>query len=165
MKTATMYDSINIYQIPLDATRIAAYVNGKYPNMLQAVARFPRAYRFGISVNGLDWQHARIVDFEPGNVQTRDVLRNFVIRRNIYRPKTAVLYCYRAQLDEAEEYLHGLWHVIWLSTLDGTDLTGTRTKQGNLIVGTQVRESEKPLYDVSQVLKSWTYDPGPYPLG
>lgn len=151
-----MYDSTDVALLP-DAERYAAYVNGRYANHAAVVSRFPRARVFGIDVLGDSPQLARVADWEPGNFGGQDParLREFIAKREEYKPHTATLYCDRFDLAKAEEILAGLWHVVWISTLDGTDMTGQRTAAGNLIVASQVRGGVHADYDTSTTLASW----------
>jgi len=152
-----MYDSTDAAMLPADGQRFAGYVNGRYANVPAIRARFPKARVFGIDVLGDAWTSARVADWEPGNFGGQDParLRDFIARREEYKPHTATLYCDRFDLPKAEEILAGLWHVVWISTLDGTDMTGQRTAAGNLIVATQVRGGMHADYDTSATLASW----------
>jgi hypothetical protein len=152
----TMYDATDVAALPAGAARYAAYVNGRYANYDQVRARFPQARTYGIDVLGTAPLLARIVDYEPEDVQDADTLRRFVTEREAYRAHTATVYVDRAELvPDVEDKLEGLWHVIWLATLDGTDLTGQRTAAGTLIVGTQLRGGGAAAYDTSTTLASW----------
>jgi hypothetical protein len=155
LETVQMFDSITAANLP-DGDRFAAYVNGDWANCAQVRERFPAARVFGIDVLGDSWPTARILDFEHGDVTDKVTLRNFVERRNAYRPRTATVYCDRSNLGTVEGWLEGLWHDLWISTLDGTILTGQRTASGNLIVATQYRGGPDDPYDISDTLKSWT---------
>ena len=150
-----MYDAVTVSNLPPGGTKYAGYVNGHFANHDAICARFPKARVFGIDVNGTGWQAASIFDWEKFDIQTPNVLRNAVTRREAFRPHTACVYSDRSNLDEVEEILEGLWHVIWLATLDGTDLTGQRTHAGNLIVATQVKGGIHAPFDVSNTLVSW----------
>lgn len=151
----TMYDSANAALLPGGADRYAAYVNGRYANLPAVRARFPHARVYGIDVIGDAWLQARILDFEPGDAQSADTLRNFVRNRESYKPHTSTIYCDRAELAEVEDILGDLWHVIWLATLDGTRMTGQRTEAGNLIIGTQWAGGLHAPFDTSDTLERW----------
>ena len=153
--TELAYDSVTLAHLPEGGGRYFGYVNGKWANYTAVKARFPHALVMGIDVNGTAPGAARIVDYEKGDVQTAGTLRSFVQAREKYRPHSATVYCDRANLDAVEAALAGLWHVLWVSTLDGTDLTGTRTAKGNLIVATQYHGGPDAPYDTSTVLASW----------
>lgn len=154
--TLTMYDSANAASLPAGADVYAAYVNGEFANYSKVRLRFPRARIFGIDVIGDSSRAASIIDWEEGNqCFTPAALKNFVIEREKFMPHTACVYCDRANLPLAEETLKGLWHVLWITTLDGTRMTGQRTSSGNLIVATQYAGGLTAPYDTSEVLSDW----------
>lgn len=153
--TELAYDSVTTVHLPDGGGRYFGYVNGDFANYIAVKSRFPHALVMGIDVNGTDPLAARIVDYEKGDVQTAGTLRSFVEAREKYRPHTATVYCDRANLDAVEDALEGLWHVLWISTLDGTDLTGTRTANGNLIVATQLRGGLTAQFDTTTAMASW----------
>lgn len=153
--TELAYDSVTLAHLPEGGGRYFGYVNGKWANYTAVKARFPDALVMGIDVNGTAPTAARIVDYEKGDVQSLGTLRSFVEEREKYRPHSATVYCDRANLDAVEADLAGLWHVLWVSTLDGTKLAGTRTARGNLIVATQYAGGETALFDTTEALASW----------
>lgn len=63
--TITMYDSIDLDQIPADAPAVAGYVGGHWPTYHELAARFPHAHHLSIAVTAS--QHARCLDVEPGD--------------------------------------------------------------------------------------------------
>lgn len=153
--TELQYDSTNAAALPPGA-RYAAYVNGEFANIAAVKARFPKARTVGIDVLGTAWLEARVLDYEPGDVQTADTLRRFVTEREGYKPHTATIYVNRSELvPDVEDQLAGLWHVLWMATLDGTKMTGQRTEAGNLIIGTQFAGGLHAAFDTSEVLASW----------
>ena len=154
-ETELAYDSVTPGNLPEGSGRYFGYVNGKFANYIAVKSRFPHALVMGIDVNGTEPLAARIVDYEKGDVQAAGTLRSFVEAREKYRPHSATVYCDRANLDAVEDELEGLWHVLWVSTLDGTKLAGTRTPKGNLIVATQYAGGETALFDTSETLASW----------
>ena len=151
-----MYDAVTVSNLPPGGVKYAGYVNGKYTNHAAIVARVPKARVFGIDVLGTGWQDASIFDWENFDIQSAAVLRTAVSNRNAFRPHTACVYCDRDNLDEVEEILGGLWHVNWISTLDGTDLTGQTTHSGTLIVATQIKGGVHAAFDTSNTLVSWS---------
>jgi hypothetical protein len=153
--TELAYDAVTVGSLPDGAPRYFAYVNGLYANYGAVCDRFPGALVMGIDVLGTAWEQAAIVDWEQGDVQKAPTLRTFVAGRNEFRPHSAAVYCNRSSIDTVEDILNGLWHVLFVSTLDGTDLTGTRTAKGNLIVATQYHGGPDAPYDTSTVLASW----------
>ncbi len=160
MTTELMYDAVNPANLPAGDV-YAGYVNGAYPCHGEVVAGFPHARVFGIDVIGDAWEQASILDYEEGNACfTPAVLKAWVEQRESFRPHTSVIYTDRANLPAVEAALGGLWHVLWVSTLDGTILTGQRSAGGNLIVATQYETTG--LYDVSRVLSSWVSHPAPW---
>jgi hypothetical protein len=160
-KRVTMYDAIDAADLPAHTVKAAGYVNGQWPSYSAIVQRFPAARVRAIDVFGDAWLHASVLDYEEGNVETYknpDKVRDFVIGRNEFRPQTACIYCNTSDLADIEDYLQGLWHVIWAASWGengtvGNSLTGTRTAAGNLIVATQLQNAGS--YDMSDSLESW----------
>lgn len=62
----TMFDSVQIDQIPSDAVAVAGYADGRYANIEALQAAFPRALTLSITTSGSD-AHATAVDEEPGD--------------------------------------------------------------------------------------------------
>jgi len=67
----TMYDSIDVSQIPGDAQAVAGYVGGSWPTFASLAAKFPNAQRLSIAVNS--GEDADCLDIEPGNATAGDV--------------------------------------------------------------------------------------------
>jgi hypothetical protein len=61
----TMYDSVDVKQIPVAAKAVAGYVNGHWPTFASLMARFPNAYRLSIAVNAST--DAECLDIENGD--------------------------------------------------------------------------------------------------
>lgn len=61
----TMFDSINVLEIPLDAQAVAGYVNGRWPTYLTLATRFPKAHRLSIAVDA--FHDADCLDIESGD--------------------------------------------------------------------------------------------------
>jgi hypothetical protein len=150
-----MYDAVTVADLPPGGVKYAAYVNGEFANKPAVVKRFPKARVFGIDVFGNAWTEASIFDWEKFDIQDATTLRRAVVGRNTFRPGTACVYCDRDNLPTVEDILFNIWHVLWISTLDGTDLTGGRTPDGNLIVATQIRGGITAGFDSSNTLVSW----------
>lgn len=156
MQTIKMYDAADHTKLPGDAGVYAAYVNGEFANYRNVSAQFPRAKVFGIDVIGDAYLAASILDWETGNpCFTQEKLKEFVTGRETFMPHTACVYCDESNLPVAEAALKGLWHVIWLTTLDGRILTGKRTASGNLIVATQYAGGMTAPFDTSAVMEDW----------
>jgi hypothetical protein len=151
-----MYDAVTVGNLPPGATKYAGYVNGSFANHAAIVKRFPSARVFGIDVLGTAWEEASIFDWEKFDIQSGTVLHRAVVNRNKFRPHTACVYTDRANLDNVETILKNTWHLLWIATLDGTDLTGQHTATGSLIVATQVRGGIHAPFDTSNTLATWT---------
>jgi hypothetical protein len=67
----TMYDSIDVAQIPADAQAVAGYVNGRWPTWTQVVKQFPTADKLSIDVNGT--AYADCLDVEKGDANPTQV--------------------------------------------------------------------------------------------
>jgi hypothetical protein len=162
--TEKMYDSVNVESLPTDARVYMGYVNGRFNNRDAVKQRFPRARVFGIDVLGNMWTEATILDFETGNLHNPAGLLRWAKNREAFRPQTTVIYCDRFNLRVVEQTLgnshNGVWHMILLATLDGTDLTGQKTDAGNLIIGTQLFGGLTSSFDTSHVLTSWPFPHG-----
>lgn len=154
----TMYDSTDSNDIPSFASKVAGYVNGKFPSYYGMVKRFPQSRVFGIDVLGGAWHAASILDYEEGNPPYRNptLVRQFISGRNMLYPETACIYTDFADLSQVEQYAEGLWHVLWVANWGGESLTGTRTPAGNLIVATQLVNNKQANWDRSDTLDSWT---------
>ena len=150
----TMYDGVNSFLLPV-GTKYAAYVNGRYANYPTVVKRFPNSRVFGIDVLGTAWEQASILDWENGDVQNPAVLRTWAENRENFRPGTSVIYCDRDSMETVEDILAGMNYRLWISTLDGTDLTGTITANGKIIVATQTHGGMDSPYDTSSTLDEW----------
>jgi hypothetical protein len=63
---ATMYDAVDVSNIPKDATIVAGYVDGRYANFNELVNTFPDAQHVSITVTGSPW--AMVADIEGGDL-------------------------------------------------------------------------------------------------
>jgi hypothetical protein len=153
----TMYDSTDANDIPVSASKMAGYVNGKQPSYFNMVKRFPQSRVMGIDVLGGAWHLASVVDYEAGNPVFRNpaLVRGFISNRNKLFPETACIYTDFADMPEVERIADGLWHVLWVANWGGASLTGTRSGHGNLIVATQTRNNKQANWDLSDTLTSW----------
>lgn len=149
-----MFDATDVNNLPV-AGAYAAYVNGEFANWEKAVAKFPRARVFGIDIFGDAWDSASIFDYEEGCIFDPEKLKVAVQNRENFRPFTACVYSDQSNLEVVESTLNGIWHVIWLATLDGTIKTGQKTSTGSLIVGTQYKGGKTANFDTSEVLEAW----------
>ena len=61
----TMYDSVDLSQIPPDAQAVAGYVGGSWPTYGELAKRFPKAHRLSIAVNASET--AECLDVEVGD--------------------------------------------------------------------------------------------------
>lgn len=67
----TMYDSVDVNQIPADAQAVAGYVDGKYQTYTELVKRFPEARKVSIAVSSAS--DARCLDVEAGDATNAEV--------------------------------------------------------------------------------------------
>ena len=70
MTGITMYDSVDLGQIPADAQFLAAYVDGRFANVAEARDRFPHARILSIAVNAA--HDADCLDVETGDALPAD---------------------------------------------------------------------------------------------
>lgn len=89
----TMYDSVNLNEIPAEPHAVAAYINGEYANYEEAKKRFPHARILRISVTGLNTV-ADAYDIETGDYTADHVpsLYKLAHYAGVWRP------CFYAQL-------------------------------------------------------------------
>jgi hypothetical protein len=94
--TMTMYDSIDITQIPADAQAAAGYVGGNWPTFAALAKWLPHAHLLSIAVNS--GEDAQCLDDEPGDASNADVYTWFTrqLARGVWRP---VLYTSVSNID------------------------------------------------------------------
>jgi hypothetical protein len=82
----TMYDSIEVDQIPLNAKAVAGYTGGRWPTWKELVLRFPHAHILPIAISARE--NAECLDVEAGNATPTDAPAWFYrqIERGIDRP-------------------------------------------------------------------------------
>jgi hypothetical protein len=87
----TMYDSINVDQIPVDAQAVAGYIGGKWPTYADGslAKRCPKARKLSIAVASR--YDAECLDVEPGDA-TNDVAGRWVKRMQARGIKHPVVY-------------------------------------------------------------------------
>ena len=85
----TMYDSIQLSQIPANAEAVAGYVNGQWPTYPEVVKRWPHAHHLSIAVSS--WADAECLDVESGDA-TNDVAAAWVRRQRIRGIARPVIY-------------------------------------------------------------------------
>src|SRR5947209_4017262 len=85
----TMYDSVDLTQIPADARYVAGYVNGQWPTYAAAVKRWPRARVMSISISA--GHDAECLDVEQGDAQP-DEAAVWVFRQLVRGAKRPCLY-------------------------------------------------------------------------
>lgn len=81
-----MYDSIDISQIPADATAVAGYIDGRWPTFTALTQRFPHAHWLPIAVTAD--ADAEVLDVESGDA-TPGQASGWIKRqlaRKVYRP-------------------------------------------------------------------------------
>lgn len=90
----TMYDSVNVSQIPLTAAAVAGYVGGLYPTFSKLQAMFPKAHKLSIAINADE--DAECLDIEQGDA-VPDQAPLWVKRQQARGVKRPVLYTSLAQ--------------------------------------------------------------------
>lgn len=86
----TMFDSINVTQIPLSAAAVAGYVGGNWPTFSKLAALFPHAHRLSIAVNA--GEDADCLDVENGDA-TPEQAPDWVKRQLARGVKRPCIYC------------------------------------------------------------------------
>lgn len=140
------YDSVDYNRIPKSAKVVFPYADGRYAWVSRAKKLFPKAHIRAITVTG-EWEHASIIDVEPGTVwpPSDGRLRRFV--ENRWRlHHDATVYCFRAAIPEVKSALHGLDYKLFLSTLDGSK---PRTFDGLHCSAVQFYNAPNQAYDRS----------------
>lgn len=165
MANRTMFDAININNMPLTAQMYAYYLNGKYAvkSVAAVEARFsPDKYSLiPIDVIGDRADYARVFDVETGDI-TADQLETIFDQYKEVSPyyKTGgrpVVYCDRASIGAVREgtgkYILNKDYYLWVSTLDGTLFRETG------VIACQFRNVAGQ-YDVSEVYSDeWVPSP------
>lgn len=67
----TMYDSIDVSQIPADAAAVAGYVGGDFHTLPELQSRFPHALLLSIAINA--GEDAACLDVETGDASAADI--------------------------------------------------------------------------------------------
>ncbi len=86
----TMYDSVNLSQVPANAVAVAGYVNGQWPTFPTLKTRFPHARRLSIAVTAD--ADADALDVEKGDA-TPEQAAAWVKRQSARGLKRPVVYC------------------------------------------------------------------------
>lgn len=90
MATLTMFDSIDLSQIPKDAEAVAGYTSGRWPTFNEIPARFPHAHHLSIAVTA---EHdADCLDIEAGDARP-DQAALWVRRQDARGIRKPVVYC------------------------------------------------------------------------
>lgn len=86
MSTLTMWDAIDVSQIPANPPAVAGYVGGAWPNFATLVSRFPKAQHLSIAVNS--GEDAECLDIENGDAVPGDAPAWFARQkaRGVTRP-------------------------------------------------------------------------------
>ncbi len=79
----TMYDAVDLANVPPGAAAVAGYVNGKWPTYSQLATRFPKALHLSIAVTAE--ADADVLDVEPGDA-TNAAAPMWFLRQRALRP-------------------------------------------------------------------------------
>lgn len=117
--TRTMYDSVNVNDIPLATDLAAVYFNGKYAcTDQQFEARFGSlTKRVLIDVNGRE-PACDVLDVENGDA-TPETAALWVDDKNAMG-QTGTVYCARDSIEAVWAACKGHSYYLWVATLDGT---------------------------------------------
>lgn len=85
----TMFDSVNIENIPENSPWVAGYVNGIWPTYDSLVKKFPNANHVSITINA--YEAADVLDVEKGDAQPDQVITWVKAMRE--NGRTPVVYC------------------------------------------------------------------------
>jgi hypothetical protein len=162
MTDRAMYDSASPDAIPVSIVR-GAVVAG-YPDFGWSPDDFHRYKDAGATVARItqhdppDWQNCSIADFEPGAIFSPTSLREFVVKRNKFRPRSATVYSDLANLRVAGRALAGLKYKIWAADWpnhpsdEEIEQIKAVLRPGARLVAIQYRTLPVQDYDVSVVL-------------
>lgn len=157
-QTLLGYDSIEPGLIPADAAVIFPYADGPHAWTAEDLARFPRARRRSITIEGDP--ACNIADIENGDMRPADAprfLEGWREEHPLAGPGT--IYCNRDTLIEVQAVLGAAkiseWN-LWLATLDGSR-PRTVTGGGRLVA---VQYDDHIGYDLSVIWdRSWPRRP------
>lgn len=85
----TMFDSVNVREIPANAQAVAGYVNGRWPTYAAVVRGWPHAHHLSIAVSTS--ANADCLDVEPGDA-TNTVAAGWIKRQQARGVKRPVVY-------------------------------------------------------------------------
>lgn len=119
-QTVTMFDSVDVMQIPADAAAVAGYVNGRWQTFPELEKLFPTAHRLSIAVTV--HADAECLDVEKGDA-TPDQALAWVKRQLALGVKRPVVYTFLAQAATLQAALkdahitrdeYRLWTAHWI---------------------------------------------------
>ena len=147
---ATIYDAVDVSAIPSNATTILAYIDGKWPTLAAAKARFPHATILTVTTNGFN--EADICDVESGDATPAIAAAG--VKHGLYD----TVYCARSNLGELVTAMSDLaWN--WYCA----DWTGVE----HLVPGSVATQWATPglgatgNYDISVTNGTWPNPPAP----
>lgn len=149
----TMYDAVNVDNIPADATLIAAYIDGTYANVQPMRDRFPAARIVTITVTGA--RDADVLDVETGDATPDHAPAWVSLMRG--KGRTPTVYCPESlwtPCKQAFNVRNTPWPAWWVAHYDNSSTIPAGA------VAKQYRNAVPPGYDVSSTLDSWP-DPAP----
>ncbi len=122
MDELTMYDAVDIDNIPAGAAAVAGYVGGSWPTYEPLVKRFPHAHHVSIAVNASEDAH--VLDIEKGDA-TPDQAPEWVHRQHQRGLKRPGLYIQASNLQMLVDLLesHNVKReniVLWSAHQNGT---------------------------------------------
>lgn len=85
-RPTTMYDSVDVSQIPPDAKAVAGYVGGSWPTFASLVKGWPKAHRLSIAIAASE--QAMCLDIEAGDARVEQAARWVTVQlgRGVKRP-------------------------------------------------------------------------------
>lgn len=86
----TMFDSVDVGQIPATAKAVAGYVNGMWPTYPKLAIAFPKAHKVSIAVN--DSANADCLDVERGDALVSQAAA-WVKKQHARGVKRPIIYC------------------------------------------------------------------------
>jgi transposase-like protein len=112
----TMFDSVNIANIPEGSAWVAGYVNGTWPTYDELVKKFPHARHVSITVNKNE--RADVLDVEEGDASTDDAVT--WVRAMREQGRTPIVYTSAARVSPMLDYFRSqnepeplLWVADW----------------------------------------------------
>lgn len=160
----TMYDSVNMADIPKDAKNVAYYPRFSNPDVVNAM--FPNAQKFAITQEmPPNWQQSRVGDFEL-DALTWQSARDFLVARERFRPGTATAYASYDNLPLLKkgmgvlDFTPWIWVALWPAFPTANEIGVVNQaveKIGGKLAAIQYFNDQTRNYDISLKNPAWRH--------